>query len=98
VKTGDKRTGITIVTAVTCTVVSSHGRAGELASGHDRGNAAIRARLPCYRPAALAIAPRPLAIALRPVIHCGVAPGPAAVHDEKMPRQPAGQPVRRMPH
>jgi hypothetical protein len=43
-KTGYKRTGITIVTCVTC-AVSRHGRAGDWANGHDRGNAAIRARL-----------------------------------------------------
>jgi hypothetical protein len=43
-KTGYKRTGITIVTCVTC-AASRHGRAGDWANGHDRGNAAIRARL-----------------------------------------------------
>jgi hypothetical protein len=43
-KTGYKRTRITIVTCVTC-AASRHGRAGEWANGHDRGNAAIRARL-----------------------------------------------------
>jgi hypothetical protein len=55
VQTGYKRTGITIVTCVTC-AASSHGRAGDWANGHDRGNAAIRARL--------------LSIPLRPAILC----------------------------
>jgi hypothetical protein len=51
VQTGYKRTRITIVTCVTC-AASSHGRAGDWANGHDRGNAAIRARLLSIAPAA----------------------------------------------
>jgi hypothetical protein len=48
-----------------------------LANGYDRGNTAIRARSP--------------AIAPLPAIFCAVAPGFAAVHDERMGREVASQ-------
>jgi hypothetical protein len=48
-ETGRKRTGITIVTFVTC-AAGRHGRAGDLAGGMTVATQLIRARLPGYRP------------------------------------------------